>query len=107
MSLPAVPESRRLELFEIEAEMNELSDNWKVEESHHLRCTFKLKDFNMALAFTNQIGKIAEEMKHHPDILLTYGKVEVKIFTHKVDGLTEKDFLLANQIDAEYLTFVA
>jgi len=47
----------------------------------------------------NRAGAIAEEQAHHPDLLLKWGKVEVTIFTHKIDGLTESDFILAAKID--------
>jgi 4a-hydroxytetrahydrobiopterin dehydratase len=61
--------------------------------------TFKFSDFVQALAFVNTVGAIAEEQGHHPDILLTWGKVEVTMWTHKINGLTESDFILAAKID--------
>jgi 4a-hydroxytetrahydrobiopterin dehydratase len=72
---------------------------WKVVEQHHLEKSFSFKDFKEALAFTNEIGELAEREGHHPDILLSWGKVEVKVWTHKVGGLTESDFILAAKID--------
>ena len=72
---------------------------WKVVDEHHLERAFKLPDFKAALAFTNQIGNLAEEQGHHPDILLSWGKVTVTIWTHKINGLTESDFILAAKID--------
>ena len=73
--------------------------NWSVVNNHHIEKEFKFPDFKTALAFTNKVGNIAEEQGHHPDILLTWGKVGVKIWTHKIDGLTESDFILAAKID--------
>ena len=72
---------------------------WKVINNHHLEKTIKFNDFVSALAFVNQIGKIAESEGHHPDINLSWGKVTISIFTHKIDGLTKSDFVLASKID--------
>ena len=72
---------------------------WFVINNHHIEKEFKFPDFKTALAFTNKVGDIAEQQGHHPDILLAWGKVGVKIWTHKIDGLTESDFILAAKID--------
>ena len=72
---------------------------WKVVNEHHLERAFKFPDFKSALAFTNRVGNLAEEQGHHPDIFLAWGKVSVTIWTHKIDGLTESDFILAAKID--------
>jgi len=73
--------------------------NWKVVDQHHITRTFTFPDFQKALDFVNRVGAIAEEQGHHPDILLTWGKVEITIWTHKVQGLTESDFILGAKID--------
>ena len=73
--------------------------NWSVVNNHHIEKEFQFPDFKTALAFTNKIGGIAEDQGHHPDIFLAWGKVGVKIWTHKIDGLTESDFILAAKID--------
>ncbi len=72
--------------------------HWRVVDEHHLECTFKFKDFREALAFTNRIGAVAEEQGHHPDICLSWGRVGIKIWTHKIDGLTESDFVMAAKL---------
>lgn len=79
--------------------MHQLARGWEIIEGHHLRKDFKFKDFKEALAFTNQIGEVAEREQHHPDLQLAWGQVVVTIWTHKVDGLTENDFILAAKID--------
>jgi 4a-hydroxytetrahydrobiopterin dehydratase len=56
-------------------------------------------DFKSALRFVNQVGDLAEDQGHHPDITLAWGKVGITIWTHKIDGLTESDFILAAKID--------
>jgi len=64
--------------------------------------TFTSENFKSALDFVNRVGEIAEEQGHHPDLYLAWGKVEVKIWTHKINGLSESDFILAAKIDRAY-----
>jgi 4a-hydroxytetrahydrobiopterin dehydratase len=78
---------------------HELDSGWQVVQDHQLEREFKFKDFLGALTFTNRVGELAEEQQHHPDIYLSWGKVKVTIWTHKVNGLTESDFVLAAKID--------
>ena len=73
--------------------------DWTVVNEHHLTRTYKFPDFKSALAFVNQVGALAEEQGHHPDILLGWGKAEITTWTHAADGLTESDFILAAKID--------
>jgi 4a-hydroxytetrahydrobiopterin dehydratase len=77
----------------------QLGGGWQIVNNHHLEKLYKFSDFVSALAFTNKIGAIAEEVGHHPDIYLTWGKVRVEIFTHTVNGLTKNDFILAAKIE--------
>jgi len=64
-------------------------------DEHHLEKTFKFKDFKSALDFVNKVGAIAEAQNHHPDMELGWGRAKVSIHTHKIDGLTESDFVFA------------
>ena len=75
---------------------------WKAVSEHHITRTFTFPDFKEALDFVNRAGAIAEEQGHHPDILLSWGKAEVTLWTHKIDGLTESDFIMAAKIDRLY-----
>ena len=75
---------------------------WEVVNEHHLHRVYRFPDFKKALDFVNRAGAIAEEQGHHPDILLAWGKAEVTTYTHKIDGLTESDFVLAAKIDRAY-----
>lgn len=84
---------------EIKTYLTLLNSEWKVIDEHHLERAFRFKNFREALDFTNKVGKIAEEEGHHPDILLSWGKVKVMTFTHKIGGLSENDFILAAKID--------
>lgn len=72
---------------------------WTVVNEHHLTRTFKFPDFRQALDFVNRVGELAEEQGHHPDLVLKWGEVGVTTWTHKIDGLTESDFILAAKID--------
>lgn len=72
---------------------------WEVVEEHHLRKNYKLADFHEAQELVNRIGDLAEAQGHHPDICFGWGYCEIKIWTHKIDGLTESDFILAAKID--------
>jgi 4a-hydroxytetrahydrobiopterin dehydratase len=73
--------------------------NWRVVEEHHLSRTYKFPDFKSALAFVNRVGALAEKIGHHPNINFTWGQATIEIWTHKIDGLTESDFILAAKID--------
>jgi 4a-hydroxytetrahydrobiopterin dehydratase len=77
----------------------QLKGRWKVVKGHHLEKEYEFKNFVEALAFTNRVGKLAEAQGHHPDIYLAWGKVKLTIWTHKIDGLTESDFIFAARAD--------
>ncbi len=84
----------------IELLLAKLGGGWRAVNDHHLEKEYRFRDFSAALAFTNRVGAIAEEQGHHPDIHLSWGKVRLQIWTHKIDGLTESDFILAAKADA-------
>ncbi len=81
------------------AEYSRQVPDWRVIDEHHLSRTFKFPDFRESLAFVNRIGELAEQLGHHPDIFLTWGRVQVHMFTHKIEGLHVNDFILAARID--------
>ena len=91
-----VPPVKGQELARLKQELN---PDWRTVSEHHLEREFKFKDFREALNFTNKVGELAEAQGHHPDIYLSWGKVKITIWTHKIDGLTESDFVLAAKID--------
>ncbi len=91
----------RLTSDEVTALARELKD-WKVVEEvgePRLVRRFEFKDFAQALAFSNQVGAIAEEEGHHPALLTEYGKVTVSWWTHKIKGLHRNDFVMAARTD--------
>jgi 4a-hydroxytetrahydrobiopterin dehydratase len=78
--------------------LSQLTD-WQVVNEHHLQKNYRFKDFRETLNFVNRVGELAEEQGHHPDICFGWGKADITIWTHKIDGLTESDFVLAAKID--------
>lgn len=84
--------------------VNQLGKEWKVIDEHHLEKEYHFHNFSEALAFTNDIGKFAEEEGHHPEILLGWGKVILTFWTHKLGGLSELDFKMAAKCDTYYLS---
>lgn len=77
----------------------EVSAEWKVVDGKKIHREFRFKNFVEALAFANNVGAIAEEEGHHPDLFVSYGKVGVELWTHAIGGLSENDFILAAKID--------
>jgi len=81
--------------------LEQLDNDWEVVDNHHLRKTYRFKNFREALDFTVKVGELAESIFHHPDIALAWGKVTLEIWTHKIDGLNEADFIFAAKCDKE------
>jgi 4a-hydroxytetrahydrobiopterin dehydratase len=77
-----------------------LGGGWKVVNEHHLEKEYKFKNFREALDFTNKVGELAERIQHHPDIYLAWGEVKLTLWTHKIDGLTESDFVFAAKVNS-------
>lgn len=86
-----------MERAQAEQMLAQLGNDWQLREEGHLflEKTYKFKDFAQALAFVNRVGALAEEQAHHPDMHLAWGRVTVTIWTHKIKGLTESDFVFA------------
>lgn len=91
-----VPPLEGEELRELE---RELGEGWEVVDGHHLAKTFDFPDFVTALEFVNRVGELAEDQGHHPDLHLAWGEVGVEVWTHKIDGLTESDFVFAAKVE--------
>jgi len=84
---------------ELERLHRELGPGWNLVGEHHLEREYRFPDFASALAFVNRVGEMAEEQDHHPEIWFTWGNVKLTIWTHKIDGLTESDFVWAAKAD--------
>lgn len=82
----------------IQKKMEQL-DGWQLDDAKRINKSYSFKNFKGALEFTNKVGQLTEEMNHHPDIFLSYGKISIQLQTHEVANLTEKDFDLAERID--------
>jgi 4a-hydroxytetrahydrobiopterin dehydratase len=91
-----VPPLRGAELAALAARVD---GDWNVVDEHHLERTYRFGNFAEALAFVNRVGAMAEQQNHHPDLHLAWGRVRVEIWTHKIDGLTESDFVFAAKCD--------
>ena len=88
-----------LEKKEVDRLLNELPSKWLVNEVGHLYKVYEFQNFIDTMIFVNKIADIAEQEDHHPDLAVSYGKCIVEIWTHKINGLTESDFILAAKID--------
>ncbi len=88
-----------LTALEIEPYIRQIHNDWKLIADHHIERVFSFNDFKSALEFVNQAGGICEEEDHHADFELSWGRVKIMIWTHKIDGLNEADFILAAKID--------
>jgi len=86
---------------ELDVLQKKLANDWEVINEHHLEKEYLFGNFRKALDFTNKVGELAEIQNHHPDIYLAWGKVKLTIWTHKIDGLTESDFIFAAKADQE------
>jgi 4a-hydroxytetrahydrobiopterin dehydratase len=84
---------------EIEPYLADLDAGWMVAQDHHLEKEYRFRNFREALDFTNRVGELAEEVGHHPDIELAWGRVKLTVWTHKIDGLHEADFVFAAKAD--------
>lgn len=84
---------------ELVALHQELGNDWQLVDEHHLDKEYKFSNFVEALAFANRVGDLAEEVDHHPEIRFSWGWVRLLIYTHKIDGLTESDFVWAAKAD--------
>ena len=83
---------------------HQLPDEWQLVNDHQIERTYSFQDFKKALAFVVEVGKIAEEEGHHPNIELSWGKVKLTYWTHKIDGLSEADFVMAAKSDVFYIS---
>jgi 4a-hydroxytetrahydrobiopterin dehydratase len=77
----------------------DLGASWQIVAERQLEKEYQFKNFREALDFTNRVGELAEGQGHHPDIYLAWGRVKLTIWTHKINGLTESDFVLAAKAD--------
>ncbi len=87
--------------------LKELGQGWTLNARGHLEQRYTFQDFAQALAFANKVGAVAEAEGHHPDLYLAWGKCKVEIWSHKIKGLTESDFILAAKAEQQFTPFRA
>lgn len=87
---------------ELDEYKQQLPPGWKVVDDHHLERVYKTEKYHGAVELANKLAKIADEEDHHPEIMFTWGKVEVSIYTHAVGGLSENDFIYAAKAERAY-----
>ncbi len=91
-----------MEQAEAQAMLNQLAPEWSLNEAGHLERSYDFNDFMGALTFANALGAIAEQQGHHPDLLVSWGRCGVHLWTHKINGLTHADFILAAKADEAF-----
>lgn len=95
-----MPPLRGAALLVLLAQLGGDASGWRIEAEHHLEKEYRFSNFAEALAFVNRVGVMADDQNHHPDVFLAWGRVRITIWTHKIDGLTESDFVFAAKCDA-------
>jgi 4a-hydroxytetrahydrobiopterin dehydratase len=91
-------------VHELNKLLKELGNGWTLNEADHLYKEYKFNNFTGPVVFANKIAEVAEREAHHPDLKIAWGICTVEIWTHKINGLTESDFILAAKIEATYDT---
>lgn len=76
--------------------------DWPKDNQGRIFKEFNFKNYRQSFAFTSQVAMLSEKKNHHPTIILDYGKVVIKLISHDVNEVTERDIDLANQIDKIY-----
>ena len=80
----------------------QIDDGWDVVDEHHIVRKYEFSDYKETIDFVNAVAEESEEQNHHPIMLVEWGKATITIYTHKIDGLTENDFILAARCDAKF-----
>ncbi len=79
--------------------LSSLHEGWSINSAGHLERIFLVRNFADALNLAVKLGGVAEDAGHHPDLLVSYGKLRAEIWTHKIGGLSRSDFVLAAKFD--------
>ena len=99
--VPCQGGEKPLDKRQVEEYLNEINTGWVVYDNFtKIKKEFKFKVFGQALEFVNEVGKLAEIEDHHPNLYLySFNKVLIELWTHKINGLHDNDFILAAKID--------
>jgi 4a-hydroxytetrahydrobiopterin dehydratase len=96
---PRGEEVKPLQGEQLQKLSDELNNDWQVVDDERLEKSYKFDNFKQALDFTNEVGAMAEEVDHHPEICLSWGRASITIWTHSIGGLSEADFVFAARAD--------
>lgn len=96
---PTAPNEQPLASAQLSELAETLGNEWQVVDNHHLTKRFEFPNFQTALDFVNQVGEYSENVNHHPEITFTWGRVDIEIYTHSIDGLRKEDFIWAANIE--------
>lgn len=84
---------------EVQDFLKKINLDWQVNQSGHLIRQFTVGDFKGAMLIAQSVAAVADEQNHHPDLHISWGKCLVELWTHKINGLSEADFVMAAKID--------
>ena len=89
-----------LKTDEVERYAREISSDWKVtHDSTRIFRSIKTKNFEDSMKLATKIGLLADEQWHHPELVVGFGHLDVEVWTHKINGLVESDFIFASKVD--------
>ncbi len=97
--VPCEDGTQPLKTDDIQLFASQISEEWEVIEEKKIKRVFTFKNFSQAMKFANTVAGIAEEENHHPNLSISWGRVEISITTHAINGLSENDFILASKVD--------
>lgn len=100
--VPCTSDQPPLKGKDLEGYKNRLDEKWQLENEHHIIKKYKFRNFREGLQFVDDVGALAEKEGHHPELSLKWGEVGVTLWTHKIGGLSESDFIFASKADALY-----
>jgi 4a-hydroxytetrahydrobiopterin dehydratase len=100
--VPITAGTEPLKNTEINSYLSQLSPGWQQIENRQIRKEFPFQNFKKAMTFAQVIALIAEKEKHHPDLCISYHKVDINLSTHSIGGLSENDFIMAAKFEDIY-----
>lgn len=87
---------------DIQRSLQELPKGWVINSDGHLTKHFRFQNFMEPMTLANKVAEIAEAIEHHPNLKIQWGALDIEIWTHDIDGLSVKDFTLAQDIETAH-----
>ena len=78
---------------------NQIHSDWSLENNKRLQRTIRLKGFKLPIDISCEIGKLADDQWHHPELHISFNQLKIEIWTHKIGDLVESDFIFAAKVD--------